>query len=67
MSAKIKVARFWLQETPSFSNAPQREEYESDEAFFEDCKRYEAEWRAKYECCDANCRNRDCPQHFPTP
>jgi len=54
---------FWLQPTKSFENAPQREEYEDDESFARACKAYGREWRETYFCEDANCQNRDCPQH----
>lgn len=65
MNRKIKVQRFWLQPTPSFPDAPQREEYEDDNSFRVAGLKYEEEWRAKYICGDAACKNRDCPQHFP--
>jgi len=65
--SRIKVARFWLQETASFpEGAPQRETYTDDEAFAADCLIYEHEWRSTYVCGDPACKNRDCPQHFPT-
>lgn len=62
---KITVARFWLQSTPSFPEAPQREEYDGYKEFHRAGIEYEKEWRAMYTCGDANCKNRDCPQHFP--
>ncbi len=66
MSDRIKVSRFWLQPTASFPEcAPQREEYIDDQGFADACKSYEEEWRATYICGDGDCKNRDCPQHFP--
>ena len=62
--AKEKAV-FWLQPTRSFRDgAPQRENYVSDEAFFAACKKYDAEWRSKYEC--PGCENPECPQHGST-
>lgn len=66
MKKRITVQRFWLQPTPSFPMAPQREEYEDDESFCVAGLEYEQEWREEYICGDANCRNTDCPQHFPS-
>lgn len=64
---RITVANFWLQETASFpEGAPQRESYVSDAAFDAECLIYEHEWRSTYICGNAACKNRDCPQHFPT-
>lgn len=63
--AKIPVPCYWLQGTPSFPEAPQREEYLTDKAFAKDCAIYDEEWRNQYVCCDPVCSNRDCPQHFP--
>lgn len=61
------VPRFWLQETPSFEDgAPQREEYLTDRSFAAACLLYEEEWRGAYKCGDAECKNRDCPEHFPS-
>jgi len=66
--SKTLVKRYWLQETKSYPDgAPQREEYEDDAGFATACEVYETEWRAQYECGDANCTNRDCPQHWPDP
>ncbi len=78
---KLKVNRFHLQPTSSFPDgAPQREEYETDEAHAQACCAYGREWVQKYECLGlakhwltngrdgrtaTECRNRDCPQHFP--
>ncbi len=64
---KTIVPRFWLQETPSFPNAPQREEYETDESFYTDGLKYEREWRALYICGNAKCKDHNCPQHHPAP
>ena len=61
------VSKFWIQPTPSFPEAPQREEYTDDATFDSDRRRYEEEWRAIYFCNDGNCQNRDCPQHWPSP
>lgn len=64
---KVLVPKFWLQETASFPEGPpQREEYIFDSSFRKDCLAYEEEWRAGYKCCDSGCRNRDCPEHFPS-
>lgn len=60
------VPCFFLQGTASFPEAPQRESYESDEAFRADGLIYEHEWRSTYVCGDQACANRDCPQHHPT-
>jgi len=61
------VQRFWLQKTSSFpGGAPQREEYLSDHSFHLACLLYESEWRAAYICGEKDCRNRDCPQHYPS-
>lgn len=58
----MKKTIFWLQATRSFPNgAPQREEYESDEAHEAACRAYSAEWRQAYSCL--GCNNPDCPQH----
>lgn len=62
---KTKVYKFFLQSTRSFEYAPQREEYLTDAAFEEDCKKYAEEWRDTYECCKTDCSDRSCPQHFP--
>ncbi len=60
------VPRFNLEPTLSFPEmAPQREEYLSDELFDAACRKYGAEWREEYRCCDTKCRNPDCPQHYP--
>jgi hypothetical protein len=64
---RIKVKNFWLQPTVSFSEgAPQREEYLTDADHLAACLEYGKEWRAAYECCNPECKNRDCPQHNPT-
>lgn len=63
---KARVQCFFLQPTPSFPDAPQREEYESDESFRQAGLRYEQEWRAIYECMDENCQSHDCPEHHPS-
>jgi len=66
--SKIVVKKFWLQKTTSYPNgAPQREEYVDDAAFEVACRIYERQWREEYICADDNCKNRDCPQHFPYP
>ena len=78
---KLKVTKFCLQPTPSFPDgAPQREECESDDIHRQDCRRYITEWIQKYECLGltthwltdgrdgrtiTECRDRNCPQHFP--
>lgn len=55
------TAVFWLQATKSFQEgAPQRESYNSDEAFFSDCKQYDREWQAEFTC--PGCENMECPQ-----
>lgn len=60
------VPRFSLQPTPSFTDgAPERAEYETDFAHEHACSIYAIEWRAIYLCCDTECKNRDCPQHYP--
>jgi len=65
---KAKVRCFFIQATPSFPDgAPQREEYEDDASHNAACRIYANEWREHYECMDAACRNRDCPQHSPEP
>ena len=59
------VHSFFLQGTRSFlEGAPQREEYDLDEAFDEACKKYGIEWRIQYRH-EGRCGNRDCPQCFP--
>jgi hypothetical protein len=59
--ARKKVARFWLQPTPSFpEGAPQRENYMTDEACDRADVRYANEWRAMYHC--AGCDDVGCPQ-----
>lgn len=56
-----KVPCFRLQKTKSFPDgAPQRESYDSDDHYFRAEKRYEEEWRAKYQC--AGCVDPGCPQ-----
>ena len=63
---RVQVANFWLQPTRSFPDgAPQREEYATDTTFMVECARYGREWVKKYECCNPECKNRDCPQHWP--
>lgn len=63
---KTTVSHFWLQATASFPDgAPQREEYDSDDYFASACSEYCQEWRNTFVCGDNDCRNRDCPQHFP--
>jgi hypothetical protein len=58
---KTKVARFWLQPTPSFADgAPQRESYLDDRAFDRDCVAYAREWREHYSC--NGCNDVECPQ-----
>lgn len=65
-STRITVEKFLIQSTQSFPDgAPQREEYDGDEPFLRDCKKYDEEWRSKYICGNGTCSNRDCPQHFP--
>lgn len=64
---KTKVRKFHVQPTRSFEIAPQREQYESDLDHQLDCEQYAKEWRQQYECCDSNCQNPDCPQHYPQP
>ncbi len=63
---KEVVPRYWLQATASYPDgAPQREEFEGDAAFYSANLKYEEEWRQQYTCGDADCQNRDCPQHWP--
>lgn len=63
---KTKVGKFWLQPTASFEDgAPQREEFLSERFFSIACGIYEAEWREKYQH-DGQCRDRNCPQCFPS-
>ncbi len=58
---QVKVPRFWLQPTKSFSEgAPQRESYETEAAFDRACTAYADEWRKTYLC--AGCSDVACPQ-----
>lgn len=62
----MRLVRFWLQPTASFDQAPQREEYASDQAFITALYKYDAEWRALYKCIgctdEPGVHRRDCPE-----
>jgi hypothetical protein len=58
---KKSSVRFFLQTTPSFLCAPQREMYDDDSSHEAASLRYAKEWRTLYEC--VGCDNRDCPDH----
>lgn len=65
MPKKTQVASFHLQPTASFpEGAPQREEYASDQWFYQACRKYGTEWCLKY-AHPGKCENRDCPQCWP--
>ena len=58
---KKVTAVFWLQPTKSFEEgAPQRENHDTDEAFFFSCRKYAKEWLAEFTC--PGCANIECPQ-----
>lgn len=59
---KEDVIAFYLQPTPSFPGAPQRESYDphDDVEFLRAVKDYQAEWRKKYNC--RGCLDVACPQ-----
>ena len=60
MAQKI-VGAFFIQPTRSFEVAPQREEYESDEAHLAACVLYGREWRKEYKH-EGTCKDYACPQ-----
>jgi hypothetical protein len=65
--ARKRVLKFFIQPTRSFpEHAPQREEYEDDDSFFDACEVYDREWLETYICEDSGCKNSDCPQHHPS-
>lgn len=58
---KLTVDKFNVQATPRFPDgAPQREEYDSDEAHEHACRVYAEEWRLVYRC--RGCKDFLCPQ-----